>query len=285
MTQGYRFELLELTQDELRRTSELLRIVFPGAKYLTQRYLDWQYVQNPDGRAVGCNAWLGDELVGHMSATPLRAKMDGSDVRGIFTVQGAVHPAHRGKKLQSGISHAIFEDAARQGYAFCFATGNKYSTGPLLTRFRMVAPLDARIGYGVPQRREEVFEPGFQRVWSDEAMRWRLANPERPYRIGGEGDALTITAPTGKPGVGAVLYSGRDAWNLPRRGADLPGHGPLKVWIGLDPAVDWAKSSYVSIPMRLRPSPLNLVFKDFTGGNLHPDAVRTVWRTIDFDPY
>lgn len=285
MTGDYRFRLVELTPDELERTSELLRIVFPRARHLTPGYLDWQYVRNPDGRALGCNAFLGDTLVGHMAAIPMRTFMDGAEMRGLFTMNGAVHPAHRGRKLQSGISHGIFEEAARLGYPYCFATGNKYSTGPLLTRFRMVAPLGARIGYGRPRTREPGFVPSFERQWSEEALRWRLANPEASYRIERHAGGATVTARSGVPGIGALLYSGPDRWGSEDGNRNGPGYGPLKVWLGLDPAVDWGKSAYLSIPPKLRPSPLNLVFKDLSGGSLYPDPARIVFRALDFDPY
>lgn len=285
MSEDYRFRLVELTSEELARTSNLLRLVFPKARQLTPSYLEWQYVLNPDGPALGCNAYLGDELVGHMSAIPMRTRLDGVELNGIFTMNGAVHPAHRGRKLQSGISHGIFEDAKSRGYAFCFATGNKYSTGPLLTRFQMVAPLQARIGFGLPRRHSGDFQPSFERVWSKEALEWRLANPEQNYRVGRRGGQLTVSAPSGRAGIGALLYHGPDAWGVPERIGSPSGHGPLKVWLGLDPGVDWQKSTFLNIPARLRPSPLNLMFKDLSGGSLYPDPARLVFRAIDFDPY
>ena len=285
MTEAYRFELLELTPAELDQLSGLLRLVFPAARHLTARYLAWHLADNPDGRAVGCNAFLGDALVGHMAAMPMRVRFHGEEVRCLFMTNGAVHPDHRGRKLQSRISDALFEEAAARGYPFVLGTGNKYSTGPLLTRFRLIGPLDARIGYGLPRRREAAAEPQFERRWSEETLRWRLANPERQYRVTRRDEQVTITAATGTPGIGAILYDGPDHWRTGDRNPDLPGAGPLKVWIGLDPGIDWARSSYLRIPMRLRPSPLNLAFKDLSGGLVMPDATRMVFRALDFDPY
>ena len=282
MAEDYRFELLEHTPGDYRRISALLGTVFPKARHLTPRYLEWHYGGNPDGRAVGCNAFAGDELVGHMAAIVFPCRVDGGNTRGLYMVNGAVHPAHRGRRLQSRISEAMFEEAARLGYPFCLATGNKWSTGPLLTRFRMLRPLDARIGLALPRRRETELEPSFERLWSDEALRWRLANPEARYSAIGGGSDVAILAPAGVAGVGAILHQGRAPEGL-ETGPRAPG--PLRVWLGLDPAIDWGSSAFLPIPMRLRPSPLNLVCRDLAGGDFLPDPGRIVFRGFDFDAF
>ena len=282
MAEGYRFELLDHSRLEYERVSALLREVFPKARHLTADYLEWHYGGNPDGKAVGCNAFAGDELVGHMAAIVFHSRLEGEDRRGMYTVNGAVHPAHRGRRLQSGISAAMFEEAARLGYAFCLATGNKWSTGPLLTRFRMMRPLDARIGLGLPRLCEAGPRPSFERIWSEDSLRWRMANPEGRYaQVQGAGQSAVLSA-TGLPGVGAILHQDRGRDGLVPHGR---APGPLRLWLGLDPRIDWQGSAFLPIPMRLRPSPLNLVFKDLTGGSIVPDPDRIVFRGVDFDAY
>lgn len=282
MADRYRFEMLEHSERDYARISKLMRQVFPKARHLTPGYFEWHYGANPDGRAIGCNAFAGDELVGHMAAIVFPCHLEGDRRRGMYTVNGSVHPDHRGRRLQSRISAAMFEEAARLGYAFCFATGNKWSTGPLLTRFNMVRPLDARLGIGLPRRREPDREPSFERLWSEEALRWRLANPEGRYSTVRTGDRLSILSATGVAGVGAILHQGPALANLSRPG---PAPGPLRVWLGLDPGVDWRGSAFLPIPARLRPSPLNLVYKDLSGGGFVPDPDRVIFRGIDFDAF
>jgi GNAT superfamily N-acetyltransferase len=282
MADGYRFEAIEHGARGYEQVSNLLRCVFPKARHLTPRYLEWHYGGSPDGKAIGCNAFAGDELVGHMAAIVFPCRLEGADRRGLYTVNGAVHPAHRGRRLQSRISAAMFEEAARLGYALCLATGNKWSTGPLLTRFKMVRPLDARLGLGLPRRREPGPEPSFERIWSDEALRWRMANPEGLYSAVRQGGRLSILSASGVAGIGAILYQGPESERLPNLG---PAPGPLRVWLGLDPGMDWKGSAFLPIPRRLRPSPLNLVYKDLTGGGFVPDPDRVVFRGIDFDAF
>ncbi|HYJ81791.1 MAG TPA: GNAT family N-acetyltransferase [Allosphingosinicella sp.] len=282
MADDYRFERLEHDARGYERISRLLRQVFPKARHLTARYLEWHYGGNPDGMAVGCNAFAGDELVGHMAAIVFPCRLEGEDRLGMYTVNGAVHPGHRGRRLQSRISAAMFEEAQSLGYAFCLATGNKWSTGPLLTRFRMLRPLDARIGLGLPSQRETGLRPSFERIWSEEALRWRMANPEAHYAQVRSANQSALLSVTGLPGVDAILHQG------PRLESPAPpgrARGPLRLWLGLDPRIDWKGSAFLPIPMRLRPSPLNLVFKDLTGGGFVPDPGRIVFRGVDFDAY
>jgi ribosomal protein S18 acetylase RimI-like enzyme len=282
MAEEYRFELLEFDARGYGQMSDLLRLVFPKARHLTPRYLEWHYGRNPDGRAIGCNAFVGDKMVGHMASIVFPCRVEGEKRLGMYMVNGAVHPDHRGRRLQSRISDAMFEEAGRLNYAFCFATGNKWSTGPLLTRFKMVRPLDARLGIGLPRRVEQGRERSFERIWSDEALRWRMANPEGRYSAVRNRNQVSILSPTSVAGVGAILYQGEGRESVPDPGT-VPG--PLRVWLGLDPGIDWKGSAFLPIPMRLRPSPLNLVFRDLTGGGFVPDPERVVFRGIDFDAF
>jgi hypothetical protein len=272
----YRYALAELIPAEIEATAELLRIVFPHAPHLTADYLTWMYARNPAGGAVACNAWLGETLVGHMAAVPFRARVEGAEAYAMIMQNGAIHPEHRGRRLQSHISEAMFEEGVRRGYAYCLGIGNRYSTGPLLTRFQMLRPLDARLGAGPLRRRRGAIVASAESVWSDEAIAWRMANPRRRYSI----RAGRLLAPTGWPGIGAILHEGLA---LPDSGPRPPG--PLRLFIGADPRIDFARSAYVSIPRKLRPSPLNLVWRDLSGGGGPPDPDRFVLRPLDLDVY
>jgi GNAT superfamily N-acetyltransferase len=282
MSEDYRFEMLGHDARDYEQMSDLLRLVFPKARHLTPRYLEWHYGRNPDGRAIGCNAFAGNEMVGHMASIVFPCRVEGEMRLGMYMVNGAVHPGHRGRRLQSRISAAMFEEARRLGYALCLGTGNKWSTGPLLTRFEMVRPLDARLGIGLPRRSEPRRRPSFERIWSEEALRWRMANPEGRYSAVATAGQLSLLSATGIAGVGAILYQGSELDRLPDLGR---APGPLRVWLGLDPGIDWRDSAFLPIPKRLRPSPLNLVCRDLTGGGFVPDPERVLFRGIDFDAF
>lgn len=278
----YRLELLRPDPKALERVSDLLRLVFPKARHLSPDYLAWQYAANPDGEAVAYSAFAGETLVGHLAGMALAARIDGEDRRGLLLINSAVHAGHRRRGLMSRLSEAIFPEGARRGFSFSISTGNRYSSKPLLTRYRPIGLLDARIGLGSPPAGGRLPEPSFERIWSEEALRWRLANPEGRYSVKRDGEGITVSAATGIPGIGAILYQGPGAVPL----ADGPAApGPLRLWLGRDPGIAWQGSAFLRIPQWLRPSPLNLFFRDLTGGGFVPDPGRLVFRALDFDAY
>jgi hypothetical protein len=280
MSDDYRIEPLRLDDSGLADMAGLLRTVFPKARQLTPRYLHWLYRLNPDGTAVGCNAWHGSQLVGHLAAATLRARVDGAIRPALILLNSAVHPDHRGRRLQSRCSDAMFEEGAARGFDFVLSTGNRYSTKPLLTRFQMIGRLDVHLGLGRPRFRRSAPDPSFERYWSEEALRWRLANPEAAYAVTKKDGEVTIEAPTGIPGIGAVLYQGPGL--VPPTASRS---SPLKLWLGRDPAIDWARSTFLPIPVTLRPSPLNFFYRDLTGRLQRPDPGRFKICPLDLDIY
>ncbi|HEX9965700.1 MAG TPA: GNAT family N-acetyltransferase [Allosphingosinicella sp.] len=277
----YRLVPLTMSGEEFGALSALMLRVFPRARHLTPRYLAWLYAQNPDGEAVAFSAFADDSLVGHLGGMALTARIEGEVRRGLLLLNSAVHADHRRRSLMSRLSEAIFAEGARRGFSFSISTGNRYSSKPLLTRYQPVGLLEARIGIGWPRRGDSAASPSFERLWSEQALSWRLANPERLYSIRRLGDGISVSAETGLPGIAALLYQG------PGRAppAESAGPRPLGVWLGRDPGIAWGRSAFLPIPERLRPSPLNLFFRDLTGGGFVPEAGRLVFQALDFDAY
>lgn len=278
----YRLAPLALDESDFERISALLRLVFPRARHLTPRYLAWQYARNPDGAAVGYSVFAGEAMVGHLGGMAIKARIDGESRRGLLLLNSAVHAGHRRRGLMSRLSEAIFAEGAKRGFSFSISTGNRYSSKPLLTRYKQIGLLDARIGIGWPRRGGELARPSFERIWSEEALRWRLANPERRYTVRRRDDGIAVGADVGLPAIGAILYQGPG--EAPPAG-EGGGPGPVRVWLGLDPGIAWRGSAFLPIPERLRPSPLNLFFRDLTGGGFAPDPGRLIFQALDFDAY
>jgi hypothetical protein len=57
------------------------------------------------------------------------------------------------------------------------------------------------------------------------------------------------------------------------------------VWAGLDPRRHWKAFGRVAVPLRFRPSPLHVIFKDLTPHQrkLNPDAMLMTF--LDFDAF
>lgn len=281
--EAYELRPVTVDEDTLQKMAALLRTAFPGAAHYTEDVLRWQYKENPAGAAVGFNAWLGEELAGHYVTLPFRALVNGVRETGLLSLNTATHPAHQGKGLFTRLAKATYAHAAEAGFGFVVGVANANST-PGFTKklgFHLVSPLRAMIGMG-PLPRERAADVHFTRDWDPDSLAWRLRHPAYPYTMRVEGEQALILS--GRRQLGARYVLGRRSLALARNAVPTePGHVPCKVWIGLDPAMRWAGAAYLNVPMRLRPSPLNLIFKDLTdqGRTLDPAHVR--FDTMDFD--
>ena len=64
------------------------------------------YKLNPDGYAIGFNAWSGSTLVGQYACIPSRIQIQGSIARAMLSLNTATHPEYEGKGIFStGPSH------------------------------------------------------------------------------------------------------------------------------------------------------------------------------------
>lgn len=275
---------VEADDEKLGAMAGLLQTAFPGAAHFTRDVLRWQYRDNPDGQVVGFNAWAGHELAGHYVALPMRAVLEGREEKGLLSLNTATHPAHQGKGLFTRLARATYERAAAEGFGFVIGVANANSTHGFTKKlgFTLVSPLRAMIGMGPLPFRAGGPEPQFSHAWGAANLAWRLRHPAYPYSWKEErGHSLILSR---RSQYGARYVLGVRPGSLPA--GLLPvesGSVMRKVWIGLDPSMHWGGSAYLNIPMRFRPSPLNLIFKDLTAQGRQLDPARVRFDAMDFD--
>lgn len=287
VAEGYELRPVEVSDAGLAACGRLLRRVFPHAPQFTDRYLAWQYEQNPAGLVVGFNAFAGDQLAGHYVTLPVVARLGGETVRGLLSLNTATHPDHQGKGLFTSLAEATYAAGADAGYAFVTGVANANSTPGFVRKlgFDLVSPLDARIGVGPVGLARSPSAVGFEREWDQATLRWRLANPSARYRLHESGKRLTVKAATDRPGVAALLGSFDPALRPDGVADGSIGTRPITLWIGLDPDVAASRRAYGRVPQRFRPSPLNLIHRSLAGSNEHLRADEVRVRALDFDPY
>lgn len=264
--------------------TRLLQQVFPGAAHFTEPVVKWQYANNPDGTVVGFNAWHHGVLAAHYVTIPLLARIDGREEKGLLSLNTATHPGHQGKGLFTKLANATYDEGARQGFGFVIGVANANSTHGFTKKlgFQPVSPLCAMIGVGrLPLATVE--HAGYERIWHEAALRWRLSHPAYRYRLKRTKAHDLILTDRVQFGARHVLAA------MPARSVPdaviqpFTGSAPFKLWIGLDAAMRWRGRPYLNIPMRLRPSPLNLIFKDLTGKGRTLDPTTVRFQAIDFD--
>ncbi len=265
----------------------LFKACFPMTDKFTPRYLEWLYVDNPDGKAVGYDAWDGERLAAHYVCIPARAWVEGRDVPVLLSLNTATHPDYQGKGLFTKLASMTFEAGASQGFDGVYGVANANSTPGFVRKlgFQLVRPLEARIGVGGLRHGRKAPAAGlsFERSWSAAALQWRCANPHNPvFMRPGAGKLRFHAAASGNKLPAYAELDAADAV-LPARPGPLLS--PLRLFIGLAPDASSNYWNYASIPMSLRPSPLNLIYRSFVPRVAALDPSRIAFSFLDFDAY
>lgn len=276
---GYQILKSEVSGSRIVDYSQLLSDVYIKTTKLTPRYLEWQYRQNPMGTAVGFDAFYEDQLAAHYVTIPVVYSIQGKKSKGLLAINTVTHPKHQGKGLFTTLANRTFEEGKKLGYEFIIGVANQNSTYGYLNKlqFKFISPLEVKIGVG----KMEIYDSTnylVQPHWSKEALQWRLSNPEIPYYVNNN----IILAPTNKYWIYAQLKQHKKKLSMP---VELKKKKALiKIWIGLSRATK-SRGLFIDFPEKLKPSPLNLIFKDLKGNLPEFQKEDIFFELIDFDAY
>jgi GNAT superfamily N-acetyltransferase len=280
------FAQTSLTQEKIPQYVALLQDTFPGAKeQYNPTYLNWLYYENPNGPVIGFDAWDGNRAVAHYVCIPLQGHIQSSSPRKILlSLNTATHPDYQGKGLFVKLASQTYALAAEQNYEAVIGVANANSTHGFVNRlgFQLIAPLSVRVGIGPLQIDAAAAREGASDLicsWSREAIGWRLANPYRQSRLVFNKSGIAgFAAPATNPAFVAWTERPADSdWSLvpDRKWTDVRP----RVFVGLVPPTAARASAYVDLPDRLRPVPLNLIYKPLT----HSVPARLTASNIFFD--
>ncbi len=268
--------------DQLSAYSALLNATFETTKFNVPA-LAWRYRDNPAGQVIGADAWDGERLAAHYVACPLEARIDGHVVRGLISLNTATHPDYQGRGLFTQLAEAAYGLGAEAGYSFVIGVANANSTPGFLRRlaFQDVGRLHAGVLARLPADFSRA-DVQYQGAWREELLAWRLANPDGQYVAARGRGLISVWAKTHLPLVRCGAF-------LPDQGQAIAARGAPRaatLFIGLEPRMELSQQGFLPVPERLRPSPLNVIWRKLGGDApkaLRPDAVAI--NFLDFDPY
>lgn len=277
----------------MERYTALFARCFPGAEHLNLEYLRWLYVDNPEGRAFGFDAWSGGELAAHYACIPATARLFGQRTPVMLSLNTATDPKFQGQGLFTKLASATYADAADKGVVAVYGVANANSTHGFLRKlgFSLISPLDAKLGFGrvspLQEATDSVDACTFRREWPSTTLAWRISSPANPFRLVRlDSRNLGVEAPTGRPGVMAwdELTASTGA------GATVIGSLPqprraLHLHLGLRPQSEGKKILWLNIPNKLRPSPLNLIFRPLKTNLSNPPVGTVRLGQLDFDAF
>lgn len=275
----------DLSEPALARVAALLCEVFPNAAPIDAAYLHWAYAANPMGTAICCDARDAGALVAHLGGRALEARVEGAPARGLLIHHAATRASQRGRGLFGALLEAIARAGQGAGYDFLIAVANAQSAPIFVAQhgFQALGALDVSLGLGLPPQPIGAAPAHFEAVLGERALAWRLARPGADYRVRRAGEELQLLAPTGR--LGAWVELGWIPLAAAPAGLPVLASAPrLGARIGLDPRPRARAWPALRVPLRLRPSPLELVFRDLRGVR-RLDRARTAFRVLDFDAY
>jgi GNAT superfamily N-acetyltransferase len=281
------FVPIKFDAPSLAEYSALFTACFPDGGRFTTEYLSWLYRDNPDGRAFGFDARENGQLAAHYVCVPASVSLGGEPVRVLLSLNTATHPQFQGKGLFTKLAAMTYEAAAEAGFAAIYGVANANSTPGFVRKlgFQLVRPLDALVGVGpIGPRPADGGRPlAFERAWTAPALDWRCANPLNPVLRRRRGSHWQFQAAAFGSTVHAYAQLPlAQEIGLAPTGAPL---SPLRLYLGLMPDHLRAAGSYVAIPQRLRPSPLNLIFRSLASPGKQLDATLVNFSFLDFDAY
>lgn len=276
-----------LTDQELLQLEKLFKLVWPDSGF-TLSYLEWLYKENPNGNAYTYNVTDNCRILAHYAAIPVQAMLFGKKEKGLLSLNTVVDPECRGKGYFKALATSVYGKAKTQEYGFVIGVANATSTllFQRLLRFQLVGPLSVKFGIGKICRRDPVYgQLDYKSFWDKNTLSWRLGRPGNRYQWQTTcTQKRNLLIDTGRFGVHAFV----NQLDLNSSAINLKRHfiwNPIKIWIGLDSACDWKRSLYFDLPSSLKPSPLNLVFKDLTGMNRKINPENILFTLLDFDAF
>jgi len=275
------------THEDLGATVELMKLGFLAARKFSREFLQWQYYDNPTGEPLGCNVVDGERLVGHLMGIPQAVRLHGQPALVTLIMNVATHPDYRGRGLFLELVRRVAAMSAERGHAGVVGVANQQTERAYRTRlgFQNVAGLEAHLEL-LPQRIDMARAlacADYVHRWTDQTLAWRLANPANPLRLaGGTADTLVAEGASTNPLIRARSVIPREGLSAQAQGA--AALGPAVV-LGLSPAGVARRRFAVSVPERLRPSPLRMIWLDHARPGDRLDPERILFSFLDFDAF
>lgn len=309
----------DIASIDIERTTTLLHTVFQKRCYETPSYIEWQYQRNPEGSEIASSVDIGHVRVAHYSLIPQTYSKDASECRFALSLNTAVHPSHRGKQYFAQLAKRAFDVAKRQrGVCAIIGVANANSTLLFVRKlkFIFIGPLPVRLGIAflpIVTRTKSIklsdkvlrsketrtllgaidfsARGAWAQKWWLEKLLWRLASPCSQYHLHSHPTGLMVTCLERYGFIPVVIVlkifrtksAPAPSMSSLLRRACWHHKTPFYLYAGF--RAD-AQVRGVSLPRRLLPSPLNLIYCPLSKPAPTGDELRLMeFEFLDFDAY
>jgi len=286
----------KLSDNEIDKILTLLKIVYPNEKNFNFEYLDWLYRKNPEGKAISFNASKNGKIISHYAVIPVTYFLFNKKILGCLSLNTATHPSHLRKGLFEKLASLTYKQAYLLKNEFIFAITNKVSTPGFLKKlqFQLIGSLDVPFILQIKKLRNKENKVrknhrpklNFYKNWNKENLQWRLSRPNNEYTYT-KTENYKLFSKTHISYIKVCIHE----INLDKQ---LTSVIEKKVNRGNDSFISFFmkigisknyNNRFFNLPKKLRPSPLNLVFRDLTGENRYLKKEDVELSVLDFDAY
>lgn len=266
-----------LSRASIQDYVRLFDAAFPGSNKLTESYLEWLYTRNPDGMAIGADAFMEDELAAHYVTIPRRYRFGSDLFDAVLSVNTATHPSHQRRGLFRKLATATYDDARNNGYQFVVGAANAQSTHGFINSlgFELLGQIRLAIWCGSQAG------PQLALDLSPEWLSWRLTNPQAQYFLTRAG-ADSCRVLTRQRGMNFTLGTVRNDL-LRQAELSLPVHSMPYV-PSLTPIFPVPPRS-ISLPVLLQPSPWNVIMLPLGQAVKRVDATKLLYDGLAMDTF
>lgn len=274
----YLIKQTEVSDSHINEYSNLLSKIYIQPNKFTPQYIEWLYVKNPMGKVIGFDAYHNQQLAAHYVTIPVKYLVNGYTVSGLLSLNTATHNEHQGKGLFVNLAQKTYSLASKLGYKFVIGVANQNSTHGFVTKlgFDLVSPLNAYLGIGSIQYNQKS-EFYMSSIWEPNSLKWRLSNPINKYYHFKNGYYSNTHISLVKCKITSYNSEVNNDYKLTDT---IPfelniGLNIRKTPIGLN----------LKLPDYLKPSPLNLIFKNLSEQKIDINKSNIYFECIDFDAY
>jgi GNAT superfamily N-acetyltransferase len=272
---NYQIKPIVYESDSIAEVQSLLQTCFPNEKKYTQAFLCWQYLNNPDGKVIGYNAYHDNKLVAHYACQPQQWRINKTPVSAMLSLNTATHPQHQGKGLFTKLANETYRLGKTHGIKFVIGVANQNSYYGFINKlsFQSLGALHAKIGI---YTKFNEYNTEFFRAMNIEGFKWRFENPSADYFVFNN----FIASATSQSFIHAMLAP---MPNQIHSNLKIKSKAPLQLIIGNDNYIKQWKGIGINIPGFARPSPLHLIIKPLDNINFNTSELQ--FGLADFDAF
>lgn len=268
---------------------------------------------SPNGPVIQTNLDHESKRIGHYALVPQRWILNGKELNVTLSLNTAISKPYRMKGQFRRLAEETFSDAENRGVDAIVGVANENSTLAFVNRlgFTNLGALETRVifrkGFSKSTLAERIsksdlanfmqsnqgnfnYENGFNRIWDDQEITWRLSSPRTTFDSFLLHGAVIVSTLSKFKGIAISVILKILA---PKESPPLSmqkivneicklQNTNLAIYSGHNPSV---RSAGVFIPNWLRPAPLNLIIKPLSRKIELLGRIPTTFEFLDFDAY